>query len=175
LIDLARGTPTQRRAALALERTQVLAVLRGYEATLVGTFPLAVDIPTSDLDILCDTRESGLDARVREAFGHEHGFSVTTKGDVRIYRFSAHGLPFEIYAAPQAVLEQPAYLHLQAELRLLELAPRARELVRAEKLRGLATEPAFARVFAIDGDPYERLARASDAELVALARSLRLA
>lgn len=67
-------------------------------------------------------------------------------------------MPVQIFAQPRPVIEQNAYRHMVVEARLLEIgSARAREAVRALNKAGLKTEPAFARYFHLEGDPYATL------------------
>lgn len=61
--------------------------------------------------------------------------------------------------------------HFYIERRLLTLEPRLRAIVTDLKRTGVKTEPAFAQVLALKGDPYEALLPLeliSDLELRAL-------
>ena len=50
---LLHGTATQQAAYQALEALRVFALLSPFDPMLTGTIPLAIDIPGSDLDIVC--------------------------------------------------------------------------------------------------------------------------
>jgi hypothetical protein len=50
---LLHGTVTQRAAYAALAALQVFSLLQDFDPVLVGTIPLNIDIPGSDLDIVC--------------------------------------------------------------------------------------------------------------------------
>ncbi len=164
---LARGTAHQRRAYRALQSLGIFRVLRAYTPVLVGTIPLNVDIPGSDLDIICAARD--LDAFTRavtDAFGVRPGFRIerkTLKGvESVIANFDHAGFPIEIFGQPKPVTEQNAYRHLVVEARLLKISgERARRAIRKMKNAGLKTEPAFARYLGIAGDPFEELLRLS--------------
>jgi hypothetical protein len=162
---LTRGTARQRRAYRALQSLGVFRILRAYTPVLAGTIPLNIDIPGSDLDIICAARD--LDAFTRDvtaAFGARPGFRiehVTIKGVASVIaNFDHAGFPIEIFGQPRPVTEQNAYRHLVVEARLLKIGgERARRAIRKMKNAGLKTEPAFARYFGIAGDPYEELLR----------------
>ncbi|MCI0476988.1 MAG: DUF4269 domain-containing protein [Anaerolineales bacterium] len=164
---LAHGTARQRRAYRALQSLGVLRVLRAYTPVLAGTIPLNVDIPGSDLDIICEARD--LDAFTRvvtDRFGARSGFRIE-RATIKciasvIANFDHAGFPIEIFGQPMPVTEQNAYRHLVVEARLLKIGgERARRAIRKMKNAGLKTEPAFARYFGIAGDPYEELLRLS--------------
>jgi Domain of unknown function (DUF4269) len=143
----------------ALRRVGIMRVLVEFDPHLAGTLPLGVDLPTSDLDILCHAPEPEYFAAVVwTAFSGETGFSLrqwlTVDGPV-IAAFVAHGWSFEVFGQIKPVNEQNGWRHFIAERRLLRLGGSAfRAAVKNERLRGSKTEPAFASVLKLDGDPY---------------------
>lgn len=174
---LRTGTARQRAAYAALTRLRVFDRLAPYTPVLAGTLPLGVDTPASDIDVLCAAYDLDTFATVvRSAFGAYAGFALhqAVHQDLLavIARFEAFGFPIELFGQPRPVTEQQGYRHLLAEARLLALACEpARTAIRGLKRQGLKTEPAFARHFALSGDPYTTLlalADAPDAELGAI-------
>src|SRR6266849_3193754 len=53
LTYLLRGTATQQAAYHALEALRVFPLLSAFDPVLAGTIPPDVDVPGSDLDIVC--------------------------------------------------------------------------------------------------------------------------
>jgi hypothetical protein len=69
----------------------------------------------------------------------------------------------EIFAQNVPTQEQNAFRHMLAEARLLNIfGEELRTEVRLLKARGIKTEPAFAKVLGIDGDPYTELLKFVD-------------
>jgi hypothetical protein len=170
---LTRGNARQRRAYRALQSLDIFRVLRAYTPILAGTIPLEIDICGSDLDIICEVRD--LDAFTRavtDTFGARPGFCIKReiiKGvESVIANFDHAGFPIEVFGQPKLVTEQNAYRHLVVEAWLLKIGgERARHAIRKLKRAGLKTEPAFARYFNLQGDPYEevlRLSRMADSQ-----------
>jgi hypothetical protein len=164
---LQRGTARQRRAHRALQSLGIFHTLRAYTPVLAGTIPLCIDIPGSDLDLICAARDLDTFARaVSDAFGAQPRFRIKGKtiqgiGSV-IANFDYGGFPIEIFGQPKPVTEQNAYRHMVAEARLLRIGgEHARRAIRQLKRTGLKTEPAFARYFQLQGDPYEVLLQLS--------------
>lgn len=163
------GTPRQRAAYHALQALDILAILAPFDARLVGTIPLDVDIPGSDLDIICQTFDLTVFAALLQAeFGQYSGFKMARKQRygraVLVCDFVYREWPIQVYGSPTPVPEQRAWRHMLAEASLLAGAgPEAREAIRALKLAGLKTEPAFARYFNLSGDPYEILLTMAEA------------
>ncbi|MEM8641328.1 MAG: DUF4269 domain-containing protein [Cyanobacteria bacterium P01_G01_bin.54] len=159
---LAQGTVRQRAAYQALQATQVLEKLAAFDPVLAGTIPLDVDIAGSDLDIICEATDLEAFAEsLTHHFGDYPGFScqqTVVKLPTVIARFTAAGFEFEIFGQACPVEQQNGVRHLEVEARLLELGGEAvRRRVRQLKQAGLKTEPAFAAVFVLVGDPYEVL------------------
>ncbi len=171
---LARGNARQQKAYRALQSLDLFNVLSVYAPVLAGTFPLDIDIEGSDLDIICEVHDlAAFERVVKGAFAARDDFQIErvleTGMPTVLARFAFDGLPLEIFAQPRPVTEQNAYRHLLVEARLLAIGGEdARREIRRLKRDGLKTEPAFARYFKIEGDPYEvllALSLLSDEEL----------
>jgi hypothetical protein len=174
---LRSGGARQRRAFRVLDDLGILRDLARFGATLVGTIPIAVDLPDSDLDIICRAPEpAAFEAALRDLYATRAGFRLertTTRGRIAVVvNFSHAGEAIEVFGQDQDVDRQAGFRHMVVEARLLGIGgERMRRGVIALKLRGMATEPAFAELLGLSGDPYERmldLHGATDAELAAL-------
>ncbi len=156
-------TPRQRAAAQVLQELALFTTLAPYDPLLIGTVPLDVDTPQSDLDVACHAPDlDALGAALVQAYGPRPGFELVRK-TVRgvasaIGRFTWGGFAIEVFGQPVPVLAQYGVRHFLVEARLLALggAP-LRQAVRTLKEAGVRTEPAFARLLGLQGDPYERL------------------
>ncbi len=160
---LKRGNHRQRQAWTALHSLNLPVALADYAPVLAGTIPLGIDIYGSDLDILCQAADlEGLAAQVRQLFGGRTGFTAQIK-PIRgqrslVAEFEHAGFPIQIFAQNTPVERQNAYRHLLVEYRLLETGgDPMREAIRELKLDGLKTEPAFAQLLGLEGDPYQAL------------------
>jgi hypothetical protein len=174
---LLAGGARQRHAHRALDQLGILRDLARFGATLVGTIPLAIDLPDSDLDIICRAPEpSPFEEALRELYGARAGFRLeltSSRGRAAVVAgFSHAGEAIEVFGQDLDVEEQAGFRHMVVEARLLDIGgDRVRRAVLGLKLRGMATEPAFAELLGLSGDPYQRLLelhRATDAELAAL-------
>ena len=163
LDHLREGTPAQRAAWRALTGLGILDILAPFDARLAGTIPIDVDIPGSDLDVICHAPDLDALARALAArFGHLPAFHLARKTryghPVLVCEFTWDGFPIQVYGSPTPVERQRAWVHMMAEAHLLaQGGEEAKEAVRALKLAGAKTEPAFAQVFGLAGDPYEVL------------------
>ena len=163
--DLREGTPRQRAAWRILQQLAILDVLAPFHARLAGTIPIDVDIPGSDLDIICGATDfEDLAQILKKHYGHLTDFELTLKKrygqTVLLCEFLTDEFPIQVYASPTPVDQQRAWVHMLAEAALLaEGGEEAKEAVRSLKRLGVKTEPAFAQVFGLAGDPYETLYR----------------
>lgn len=166
-----------------LQDLGIFEILREYSPTLAGTVPLGIDIPGSDLDVICEVYDLQ-DFRdcVVTAFGDKKDFRIkrTLINNLPTIVASFHnaGYPIEIFGQPRPIEKQNAYRHMQIEARLLAIGgEQARKTIRYLKEAGFKTEPAFAQYFCIEGDPYQRLlemAGTSDQELLQIVQGKRV-
>jgi hypothetical protein len=174
----------RHRAALAaIARLTLFERLAPFTPVLAGTIPLGIDLPQSDLDIICHVADlDQFEALLIMEFGHLDSFAYDRKEKSGLPTLVAHficdGFAFELFGQDRPVHQQNAYLHMMAEARLLALAGGgATAAIRQLKAEGLKTEPAFGHYFGLQGDPYEQLlamATAPDEELKALVAQRRL-
>jgi hypothetical protein len=155
---LATGNPRQRHCYEVLTKTRVMEVLAPYGAVLTGTIPLGIDIPSSDLDVICEVGD--LDAFIVftcENFGQYEDFNVRYIDRDRIVcGFFEDNEEIEIYGSVMPPQQTNGFRHMIIEARLLRiLGPRFAEKVRALKRQGMKTEPAFAWLLGLTGNPYE--------------------
>ena len=146
-----------------IQTLQVLEHLANYTPAVIGTPPLGIAIADSDIDIACHAEDLDVfAAHLTAVFGRLPAFEIT-RLDVRdvpslICGFTFAGWQVEIFGQDVPVAAQYGVRHLAIERRLLALLGfgfKAR--VVALKQAGLKTEPAFARLLGLDGDPYEAL------------------
>lgn len=161
LTYLQTGTPRQQLAYPVL--VQVMAKLADYQPVLAGTIPLDIDLPESDLDVICHADElEPFAEQVRGQFSHHQGFRIgefVIGGQPSIVaNFWLEGFQIEVFGQARPVVEQSAYRHMAVEARLLRMGgERAKWAIRSLKAAGMKTEPAFAQYFGLAGDPYQAL------------------
>ncbi|MEO3945442.1 DUF4269 domain-containing protein [Gorillibacterium sp. CAU 1737] len=154
------GTPRQQEAARVLEELHLEEELGGYSPRLVGTVPIGIDVDGSDLDVICEAQD--LEAWCRDVtarFHHHAGFRCSGAGRASATANFVHeGWEIELFAQDRPTDEQNGYRHMVVEERILRwLSPAERERIRDWKTQGMKTEPAFARLLGLSGDPYEEL------------------
>ena len=174
LTFLNRGSERQRAAFRVLIEQDFFSILAEFDPVLAGTYPLGIETPTSDLDILCYSENlDRFSAVVETMYGDEDEFTLRQKekNDLPtvICNFNVGTLPIELFAQPRPTEEQHAYRHMLAEARLLrEGGDDAIQAIRELKLEGMQTEPAFAQYFCLPDDPYETLLMLADVSAEAL-------
>ncbi len=160
---LRNGTRTQRAAWAAVSRSGILTYLADFDARWVGTIPIDVDIPGSDVDVICfapnlDLLEERLSVWLQPYGVFRLARKTRYEYPILVAEFDFMEWPFQVYGSPVPVDEQRAWVHMVAEAYLLAQGGEAlRRAVRALKLTGEKTEPAFAQVLGLAGDPYEVL------------------
>jgi hypothetical protein len=160
---LTRGSPIQQRGYVVLHGARVMKFLGEYDPVLAGTLPLDLFIDGSDLDIAGYASEpAATEEKIRLMFGDQQGYTshVTSVRGVPtlLIRFNIHEFPVELFIQPIPTRKQSAYIHLVHEYRVLEeKGPVFREQVRELKRHGIKTEPAFARLLGLSGDPYDAM------------------
>ncbi|MDR0907747.1 MAG: DUF4269 domain-containing protein [Rikenellaceae bacterium] len=155
---LATGNPRQRHCYAVLTKTRVLELLAPYGAVLAGTIPLGIDVPSSDLDVICRVTDFDEFARfARQNFGQYEDFAIRYLDRDRVVcGFFEEGEEVEIYGSPTPPRQTNGFRHMIIEARLLGvLGGQFTEKVRALRREGMKTEPAFAWLLGLTGDPYE--------------------
>ena len=154
------GNLKQQKSYDILVRLNLFSILSDYSPVLAGTIPIGIDLAESDLDIVCEvtdlTRFSQL---LQQEFGHESCFRIRYRDkETIVCNFMSEGMEIEIFASPQKVLESRGYRHMLIEHRILTLfGADFKEKIIELKQSGFKTEPAFANLLKLDGDPYEQL------------------
>lgn len=147
----------------ALRRTGLLARLAAFDPHVAGTPPLGLDLPGSDIDVLCFAPDGlAFAAAVWREFSDAPGFSLRQwrwADRPVVAGFRLEGWPIELFGQARPVAEQQGWRHFRVESRLLAMGgPPLRAAVRRHREAGRKTEPAFAAVLGLAGDdPYQAL------------------
>ena len=152
-----------RQVRTLLQRARVFEHLAAFDPRWVGSIPLDIHGAGADADIACSGgRDLAIFRRALETAFADHGVTVIDNvhaGEASVIaRFTLDGLPIEVFGRKRPVETHESYVHWLAEDRLLRLAGETlRKDVRAAKAGGLKTEPAFAKVLNLGGDPHSEL------------------
>lgn len=167
---LQSGNEKQQKVYDVLNKLNIMEDLTLYSPVLCGTIPIRIDTLRSDLDIVMEVHNFDVfEQEMRSLYGSYKGFKIKEKikttESIKV-NFEFEGFEFELFAQPKPVRNQNAYRHMIVEHMLLMQHPHIREEILRLKENGLKTEPAFAQVLNIDGDPYD--------ELIMLGQEMRL-
>jgi Domain of unknown function (DUF4269) len=160
---LKAGTSKQQAAYRTLMEADVFIKLQSYSPILTGTIPINIDIDNSDLDIICcwNDKDSFIKTLTHE-FAQYKQFKLTQKvvNDIEtvICSFLINNFSIEIFGQNRHPKEQEAYKHMLIEFAILnKYGENFRKDVIQKKKAGYKTEPAFAKLLALEGDPYEAI------------------
>ena len=161
LQKLQQASEVGANAALALQHADILGHLAEFDPVIAGTLPIAINTEQSDIDILCHAVDlSRFNDCVDSAFSsyphyRRHQRAPTKHvGVASVVRFEV-----EIFATDCPSTAQYGFIHMLAEARILALlGPDFAKRVRALKRQNVKTEPAFAQLLRLSGDPYIGLA-----------------
>jgi hypothetical protein len=170
LYYLRTGSPWQQRAYAALHASGLWPLLREYGPVLAGTVPLDIATAASDLDVLCEVPAAAQQAfgeLLRAHFGARPGFRLVQKTIGRhvttVASFGYEAEEIEVFGQAQPIARQHGWRHLLVEHAVLAAGGEAwRTAVRTLKQQGLKTEPAFAQLLGLPGDPYAALLALED-------------
>ncbi|UBM60896.1 DUF4269 domain-containing protein [Marinilongibacter aquaticus] len=163
-LDYLKWANTRQKAAFAVLREyRMMEILADFEPILVGTVPLGIDLPESDLDVICCAKDlQAFSVYVQTSFGSKPGFDFRIKPLKRrasfIANFQLNEFEVELFAQDLPTIEQDAYKHMLGEYRLLQKYGEAfKTKVVDLKKKGYKTEPAFAKLLHLKGDPYQAI------------------
>ncbi len=153
------GSPSQMRAyTVAYDQLMLFHKLADYNPMWVGTYPIGLDIIGSDIDVVCspeNLRAFINDARTAYATYPNFllAWQLVDNMPTITVNFVCDDIPVELFAQPRPTVEQPAYLHMVVEARLLAIGgAAAAEAIRDMKRNGFKTEPSFAKYFRLPGE-----------------------
>ena len=157
---LKNGNLRQQEAYKVLTEHRVMEILKDYSPVLVGTIPIEIDIENSDLDICCfwnDKEE--FEENIKQEFSKYPKFvswqSLKRGFETVVANFVINDFEIEIFGQNRPAKQQEAYRHMLIEHKILqEKGMEFKDQVIALKQKGIKTEPAFAKLLGIEGDPY---------------------
>ncbi|WP_245987108.1 DUF4269 domain-containing protein [Maribacter vaceletii] len=157
------GNERQKNAFSEIKKYKILDKLKKYNPILVGTIPIGIDLPESDLDIICECQNhSEFSAYLSENFSDKMEFklySIKQNGiKSTIAEFKTDNFLFDIFGQNIPTQKQNAYRHMIIENRILnEKGSKFKQRVKELKSKGIKTEPAFAKLLGLEGDPFAEL------------------
>lgn len=157
------GNKRQQQVFSILTKNHILDKLKRFDPVIVGTIPINIDIENSDIDIACFfTDKYEFQRSVADNFYLERGYTIREKTDIDpiavVCSFFIDDFEIEIFGQNIPTKQQLAYRHMIIEHKLLNQDGEAfRQEIIELKRQGYKTEPAFALVLGLMGDPYIEL------------------
>ncbi|MFI8380513.1 DUF4269 domain-containing protein [Leeuwenhoekiella sp. NPDC079379] len=157
------GNERQKLAFSEIKKYEILEKLENYNPILTGTIPIGIDLPESDLDIICECQNhSEFKTYLSENFSNKKDFKVysTNQNGIEstVAEFKTDNFLFEIFGQNIPTEKQNAYRHMIIENRILnEKGADFKKKIKKLKSDGLKTEPAFAELLGLKGNPYTEL------------------
>lgn len=157
---LKEGNERQKLAYQTLVTHQIFENLSAFSPILTGTIPINIDIETSDLDIICYwTNKAEFIEKLKQLYGNKAQYQLSDGAsisqDTVVCNFLINDFEIEIFGQNIPTQHQNAYLHMLIEHEILqEKGENFRKQIIALKQKGLKTEPAFAKLLNLTGDPY---------------------
>ena len=160
---LKSGTERQQKAFEVLNENLILQKLSDFDATLIGTIPINIDIASSDLDIACYWNDKKHFIEIlKNTFSKENDFKLYER-DINssqsvVATFFVNDFEIEIFGQNLPVSEQFGYRHMMIEAAILnKYGEDFRRKIIELKESGVKTESAFAQLLNLKGNPYETL------------------
>ncbi len=157
------GNDRQKLAYSEIVKLDVFEKIKKYHPILTGTIPIEIDLPESDLDIICECENHiEFSEFLTEQFGDMTDFKIYstelngTKSTIA--EFKTESFTFEFFGQNIPTDEQNAYRHMIVEHRILEQnGDEFKNDVIKLKLNGIKTEPAFAMLLGLEGNPFDEI------------------
>jgi hypothetical protein len=160
---LKHGNEKQIRVYDVLKRYSVLNTLFAYDPIVVGTIPIGIDIDNSDIDISCYcTDMTQFSDILISSFQDKENFQIRQhRGpdtNAIVANFQMEEFEIEVFGQNLPTRRQLSYRHMIIEYKLLKQRGEGfRKQIIELKRQGLKTEPAFALLLGLEGDPYTAL------------------
>lgn len=157
---LEHGNEIQHNVFHLLRNHQILEKLDTYKPIVVGTIPIEINIENSDIDIIGETSNFEKAANhLSKNFSHHIEFKIdqlTNNNETCLTcNFRIDTFEIEIYLENKNPTEQNAYRHMLIEAKLLEKFDESfKNKIIELKKNGYKTEPTFAKVLELKGNPY---------------------
>lgn len=160
---LKNGNQKQRNAFEVLTQHKILSNLAEFDPILVGTIPINIDIENSDLDIICYWKDkASFIEKIIFFFEKEAEFNIRevfiNDRDSVVANFKIEDFEIEVFGQKIPTKDQNGYRHMLIENEILQSKGNdfRSEIIKL-KQNGYKTEPAFAFLLGLKGDPYAEL------------------
>lgn len=160
---LKNGNQKQVQAFEVLTQHKILSNLAEFDPILVGTIPIDIAIENSDLDIICYWKnKTDFIEKIIFFFEKKAGFTIReifiNDRDSVVANFKIENFEIEVFGQNIPTKDQNGYRHMLIENEILQSKGNdfRLEIIKL-KQNGYKTEPAFAHLLGLKGDPYATL------------------
>lgn len=160
---LKSGNPKQKKIYHIVNELRIFEILHEFKPVIVGTIPIEIDLPNSDIDIICEVKDlQKFKILLTKSFNAFDSFVVKEKLirgiKTVITSFVYLNFKLEFFGQDKPTIEQYAYRHMIIEHQILKQKPELfRQRIIELKYEGYNTEEAFAELLNLKGDPFEAL------------------
>lgn len=160
---LKNGNQKQMYAFEILTQNKIILNLAEFDPILVGTIPINIDIENSDLDIICHYKDkTDFIKKLNSLFGDENKFThkeiLIDNQESIVAKFKINTFEIEVFGQNISAKNQNGYKHMIIEHEILQSKGESFRLeIINLKQKGYKTEPAFAFLLGLKGDPYREL------------------
>nr|WP_199002304.1 DUF4269 domain-containing protein [Flavobacterium sp. ASV13] len=160
---LKTGNPIQVQAYNTITQNKIIEVLSEFDPILAGTIPININIENSDLDIICYWQnKTNFIEKLKLFFKNEKDFEIREieiNGNKSVIaNFKTDHFEIEVFGQNIPSKNQNGYKHMIIEHEILQSKDEnfRLEIIKL-KQNGYKTEPAFAYLLGLNGDPYMEL------------------
>ncbi|MBF4518743.1 DUF4269 domain-containing protein [Flavobacterium sp. ANB] len=160
---LKNGNKRQIHAFEVLTQNKILLNLSEFEPILVGTIPINIDIENSDLDIICYWKDkTNFIEKLKAIFENQSDFRIREtlieNEETIVANFKIDDFEIEVFGQNIPTRNQNGYKHMIIEHQILKIKGEnfRLEIIKL-KQKGYKTEPAFAFLLGLKGNPYVEL------------------
>ncbi|WP_292009640.1 DUF4269 domain-containing protein [Chryseobacterium sp.] len=156
------GNERQKKAYEIISKYQIFKKLQSFSPILAGTIPIGIDIPGSDLDIICEIeKEEDFVYTLHNLLPENTNFTtekeIIGNEDCIILNTVLDELPVEVFGQKIPSTKQNAYRHMIAEYKILKKeGEEFKQKIIEFKKNGIKTELAFGILLQLE-NPYEDL------------------
>ena len=160
---LRNGNKRQIHAFEVLTQNKILLNLSEFEPILVGTIPINIDIENSDLDIICYWNDkTNFIEKLKAIFENQSEFRIREtlieNEETVVANFKIDDFEIEVFGQNIPTSNQNGYKHMIIEHQILKIKGEnfRLEIIKL-KQNGYKTEPTFAYLLGLNGNPYSKL------------------
>ena len=154
------GNDRQKLLYEEITKLRLIESFSIFNPIIVGTIPIEIDIPSSDVDIIIDLSKGDILIYFKEFAKNFRNFILEIKinkisENSFIAQFQTENFKFEIFGEFKETSKQFGFVHMVIENEILNLLGQDfKNSIKKLKYKGFKTELAFCVLLNINEDPY---------------------